>query len=201
MNCYVLRNIFYEKVAKGDLVIKNGKRADQRMHKPEVAMTFIGCEDLMEEEVKNIASSSAAPMPLQDEEMTLTILQNDKFHAFLEGMGLRPLARREATLALTQVVEMSWGTTTSEGSVLQVAYQEIKELVTFSARDLANRAVDGERPLYVTAFLGASQIKRALVDTGASTNILPLLTLDALDIPRERIIREPFQVARIGLLQ
>ena len=73
MNCYVLRNIFYEKVAKGDLVIKNGKRADQRMHKPEVAMTFIGCEDLMEEEVENIASSSAAPTPLRDEEMTLRI--------------------------------------------------------------------------------------------------------------------------------
>jgi len=37
-------------------------------------------------------------------------------------------------------------------------------------------------PLYVTAFLGASQIKRALVDTHASTNILPLPTLDAVGI-------------------
>ena len=61
--------------------------------------------------------------------------------------------------------------------------------------------MDGERPLYVIAFLGVSQIKRALLDTNPSTNILPLLTLDALGIPRERIIYEPLQVAGIGSLQ
>nr|POF22756.1 hypothetical protein CFP56_09733 [Quercus suber] len=47
----------------------------------------------------------------------------------------------------------------------------------------------------------SKKIKRALVDTGVSTKILPLPTLDALDIPRERIIREPLQVAGIGSLQ
>nr|POF02447.1 hypothetical protein CFP56_28057 [Quercus suber] len=40
MDCYALRNIFHEKLAKGDLVIKNGKHADQRMHRLGVAMTF-----------------------------------------------------------------------------------------------------------------------------------------------------------------
>nr|POF20749.1 hypothetical protein CFP56_65277 [Quercus suber] len=33
------------------------------------------------------------PVPLQDEEMTLRIQQDDEVHAFLEGIGLRPLAR------------------------------------------------------------------------------------------------------------
>ena len=98
-------------------------------------------------------------------------------------------------------MERSKGLAASEGSLLHVAYQETRELVTFSTRNLANRAVDGERPLYVIAFLGASQIKRALVDTGASTNILPLPTLDALGILRERIIQEPLQVVGIGVLQ
>ena len=47
------------------MVIKNGKCADQRMHRPKVAMTFfIGCDDPMEEEAKNIASSSVALAPL-----------------------------------------------------------------------------------------------------------------------------------------
>ena len=40
MDCYALRNIFREKVAKSDLVIKNGKHMDVRMHTLEVAMTF-----------------------------------------------------------------------------------------------------------------------------------------------------------------
>ena len=40
-----------------------------------------------------------------------------------------------------------------------------------------------------------------MVDTGASTNILPLLTFDALGILRERIIPKPMQVVAIGALQ
>ena len=74
---------------------------------------------------------------------------------------------------------------------MQVAYQEAKDSVTFSNKDLVNQVVDGDKPLYVTAFLGASRIKRALVDTGASINILPLPTFDALGVMRERIIPEP----------
>ena len=98
MDCYALRNIFHKKVAKSDLVIKNGKRANQRMHKPKVVMTFfIGCDDPMEEEAENIASSSVALAPLQDEDMMLQIQQDDQVHAFIEGMGLKQLARREAT--------------------------------------------------------------------------------------------------------
>ena len=90
---------------------------------------------------------------------------------------------------------------TIKGSLMQVAYQEAKDLVTFSNKDLVNRTVDSDKPLYVTAFVGASRIKRALVDIGASTNILPLPTFDALGILRERIIPEPMQVAGIGALQ
>ena len=111
------------------------------------------------------------------------------------------MARREAAQALTRVMEMNHEVAAVEGSLMQVAYQEVKDSVTFSNKDLLNQVVDGDRPLYVTAFLGTSQIKRALIDTGASINILPLLTFDALGILRERIILEPLQVAGIGALQ
>ena len=51
MDCYALRNIFHDRVAKGDLVFKVGKKADLKMRRPEVAMTFfIGCKDPMEKE-------------------------------------------------------------------------------------------------------------------------------------------------------
>ena len=74
MDCYTLRNIFHERVAKGDLVIKGRKQANPRMRRLEVVMTFfIGREDHMEEEVENMASSSLAPPPLQNEEMVLRI--------------------------------------------------------------------------------------------------------------------------------
>ena len=74
MDCYAMRKIFHENVAKCDLVIKNGKCTDQRMHRPKVAITsFIGCEDPIEEEAGSLARNSAALPPLQDEEMALRI--------------------------------------------------------------------------------------------------------------------------------
>nr|POE59760.1 hypothetical protein CFP56_61797 [Quercus suber] len=91
------RNPLYCRVAKGDLVIKTGKRADPRMRRPDVAMTFfIGHEDPMEEKAENMASSSSAPLSLVNEEMIARIQQEDKIHSFLEGIGLRLMARREA---------------------------------------------------------------------------------------------------------
>ena len=111
------------------------------------------------------------------------------------------MARREAAQALTKAMEMNHEVAAVEESLMQVAYQEVKDSVTFSNKDLVNQVVNADRPLYVTAFLGTSQIKRALIDIGASTNILPLLTFDALGILRERIILEPLQVAGIGALQ
>nr|POE91597.1 hypothetical protein CFP56_25640 [Quercus suber] len=97
IDCYALRNIFHDRVVKGDLFIKVGKRANPRMCRPEVAMTFfIGREDPMEKEAENMASSSLAPLPLVNEEMVTRIQQEDKIHSFLEGIGLRQMARREA---------------------------------------------------------------------------------------------------------
>nr|POE75237.1 hypothetical protein CFP56_14272 [Quercus suber] len=64
MDCYALRNIFHNRIVKGDLDIKDGKKANPRMCRPEVAMTFfMGREDPMEEEVGNMASSSSTPSP------------------------------------------------------------------------------------------------------------------------------------------
>ena len=61
-------------MANGDLVVKNGKRTNQKMHRPKVAMTFfMGCEDPMEEEAGRAASSITASAPLRDEEMKLRI--------------------------------------------------------------------------------------------------------------------------------
>nr|POE82167.1 hypothetical protein CFP56_77439 [Quercus suber] len=194
MDCYALRNIFHDRVAKGDLVVKAGKKADPRIRRPELAMNFfMGREDPMEEEAKNMASSSSTPLPLVDEEMVTRILQEDKIQAFLEGIRLRPMARREVAQALTGVMERNHEVAAVEGSLMQVAYQEAKDSVTFSSKDLANQVVDGDRPLYPTDFLGASRIKRELVDTDTSTNILPLPTFDALGILKERIILEPLQ--------
>jgi len=123
MDCYALRNIFHDRVAKGDLIIKAGKRASPKMHRPEVATTFfIGHENLMQEVAENMASSSSVLPPLVDEEMVMRIQQEDKINSFLEGIGLRPMVRREAAQALTRVMERNHVVVFVEGSLMQLAY-------------------------------------------------------------------------------
>ena len=74
MDVYTFRNMFHDRVAKGDLVIKARKKEDLRMCRQKVAMTFfMGREDPMEKEAENMASSSSAPPPLLDEEMVTRI--------------------------------------------------------------------------------------------------------------------------------
>ena len=63
------------------------------------------------------------------------------------------MARREVAQALTNVMERSHEVAAVEESLMQVAYQEAKDSVTFSNKDLVNRVVDSDRSLYVTAFL------------------------------------------------
>ena len=43
------------------------------------------------------------------------------------------------------------------------------------------------RPLYLAVFINQILIKRALVDTGASVNLIPLSTLQALGISERKI--------------
>ena len=92
----------------------------------------------MEEEAENIASSSSASPPLVDEELVMRIQQKDKIHSFLEGIGLRPMVRREAAQALTKVMERNHEVVAVEVSLMQVAYQEAKDSITFSNKDLLN---------------------------------------------------------------
>ena len=48
------------------------------------------------------------------------------------------MARREVARTLTRVMERNHEVVVVEGSLMQVAYQEVKDLVTFSNKDLVN---------------------------------------------------------------
>ena len=51
--------------------------------------------------------------------------------------------------------------------------------ITFSDEDMEVGYPDHMRPLYLAASINQILIKRALVDTGASVNLIPLSTLQA----------------------
>ena len=59
--------------------------------------------------------------------------------------------------------------------------------ITFSSEDMEVGHPDHKRPLYLAASINQVPIKRALVDTGASVNLIPLSTLEAAEISERKI--------------
>ena len=50
------------------------------------------------------------------------------------------------------------------------------------------------KPLYITTQINDVHIRRALVNTGASLNLIPTSTLKAVGIPLSRIAEAPIEV-------
>ena len=59
--------------------------------------------------------------------------------------------------------------------------------ITFSDEDMEVGYSNHRRPFYLVNSLNQISIKRALVDTGASVNLIPLSTLQAAGIPKSKI--------------
>ena len=53
---------------------------------------------------------------------------------------------------------------------------------------------DHYRPLYLMAIINGVQIKRALVDTGASLNLIALSTMEAVELASRKILGAPIEI-------
>ena len=70
--------------------------------------------------------------------------------------------------------------------------------ITFSDEDMEVGYPDHKRPLYLAASMNQIPIKKALVDTGASVNLIPLSTLQAAGISERKIQGCPMEVTGFG---
>lgn len=62
--------------------------------------------------------------------------------------------------------------------------------ISFSEEDRTEEE-GHNRSLYVTAFIKNSEFKRALVDTGASTNLVTMKTLKEAKVPQRNFFHHP----------
>ena len=88
-------------------------------------------------------------------------------------MGLKEESRRTATEALISIAASS-GThyLTAEGQASR-AFLEATNVITFTDEDMEVQHPDHSKTLDITAQINDVQIRRALVDTGASLNLIP----------------------------
>ena len=70
--------------------------------------------------------------------------------------------------------------------------------ITFSDKDMEVGYSDHRRPLYLAASINQIPIKKVLVDTGTSINLIPLGILQAARISERKIQGYPIEVTRFG---
>ena len=78
------------------------------------------------------------------------------------------------------------------------AYLETINAITFTDEDMEVEHSDHRRPLYLMATKNGVQIKRVLVDTRASLNLIALSTLEAIDLTGRRILGAPMEITGFG---
>ena len=147
------------------------------------------CADSGEDEEENPALPAVA---------ITTLEQSSKFKNLFDQLGLTTKERKIATEAL---VSIAFG---AEVECLSVEIPEDRALlqesieIMFSDEDMEVGYLDHSRPLYLAASINQIFIMRALVDTSASVNIIPLSTLQAIRISERKIQGCPMEVTGFG---
>ena len=147
------------------------------------------CADPGEDEEENLALPAAAITTLQ---------QNAKFKNLFDHLGLTAKERKIATEALVSIASGAGveclSTEMPEDRALLQESTEIK----FSSEDMEVGHPDHRRSLYLAASINQIPIKRALVDIGASVNLIPLSTLQAAGISEKKIQGCSMEVTGFG---
>ena len=130
--------------------------------------------------------------------MITTLQQSAKFKNLFDQLGLNVKERKIATEALVSIASGAGVECLStEMQEDRALLQELTE-ITFSSKYMEVGHPDHIRPLYLTASINQILIKRALVDTGAFVNLIPLSTLQAVGISERKIQRCPMEVTGFG---
>ena len=78
------------------------------------------------------------------------------------------------------------------------AFLETTNAITFTDEDMEIEHPNHHRPLYLMATINGVQIRRALVDTEVSLNLIALSTLEAVGLVDRRILRAPIEIMGFG---
>ena len=127
-----------------------------------------------------------------------TLQQSSKFKILFDQLGLTAKEIKIATEALVSIasgarVGCLLTKIPGDGALLQESTK-----ITFSDEDMEVRYPDHRRPLYLATSINQIPIKRALVDTGASVNLISLSTLQAAEISERKIQGCPMEVIGFG---
>ena len=189
--CWAFRRLVHHRIKEGTLELSQQEvqRNPLSNHKGKGVAAVVICADLGEDKEKDLALPTVAITTLQ---------QNSKFKKKFDQLGLTIKERKIATKALVSIasgagIECLSAKVTNDRALLQESSE-----ITFSNEDMEVEYSDHRRPLYLAASINQIPIKRALVDIGASVNLISLSTLQAAGILERKIQGCPMEVTGFG---
>ena len=125
-----------------------------------------------------------------------TLQKNPKFKSLFYQLGFGLEARRIATKSLI-AADSGVECFTTESHASQ-AFLETTNAITFTDGDMEVEHPDHRRLLYLMANINGVQVRRALVDRGASLNLIALSTLEVVGLANRMILGAPMEITGFG---
>jgi len=170
VKCWVLHRLVHCKIKEGTLELSQPEiqRNPLPNHKGKGVAVVLIYANLREDEEESPALLAAAITTLQ---------KSSKFKNLFDQLELTAKEGAIATEGLVNIasramIECLMAEVTGDRTLLQESSE-----ITFSNENMEVGYLDHMRPLYLVASINQIPIKRALVDTGASVNLIPLSTL------------------------
>ena len=130
---------------------------------------------------------------------TITTLQkSSKFKILFDQPGLTAKEWKIATKALVSIASRARIECLSAKVANDRTFLQKLSEITFNNQDMEVGYPYHKRPLYLAAPINQIPIKRALTDTSASINLIPLSTLQATGISERKIQGCPLEVTGFG---
>ena len=185
---WTLRRLFHKKHREGTLELTQKEPEVQRNPLPNhkgkgvVAVVIYGNPTEAEESKGSFHSS-----------IVRTVQKNPKFKSLFNQLGFGSEARKVATESLMSIAVDSGIKCFIVESDASRAYLEITNSITFTDKDMEVEHLDHRMPLYLMATINDVQVRKTLLDTRASLNLIGLSTLEAVGLTGRRILGAPME--------
>ena len=127
-----------------------------------------------------------------------TLQKNPKFRSLFNQLGFGLEARQVAIESLMSIAADSGMECFTAESHASWVYLETTNTITFTDEDMEVKHPDHRRPLYLMTTINGVQVRRALVDTGASLNLIVLSTLETVGLTSRRILGVLMEITGFG---
>ena len=189
--CWALHRPVHRRIKEGTLELSQQEvqRNPLLNHKGNGVVVVVICADPGEDEEENSALPAVAINTLQ---------QSSKFKNLFDQLGLTTKERKIATKALVSIAFGAAVECLSTEIIDDIDLLQESTEITFSNEDIEVGYPNHMRSIYLAASINQIPIKRALVDTGISVNLIPLSTLQAAGISERKIQGCPMEVTGFG---